>query len=148
MKNAYEKVRATFSYGVVTSVSVAFGETCYAINGCRRTGTYYTYQIKSTTGNTVKTLATDVADHFITNGRYLFYAKCLDRETASWDSYSTSAKYAIYRLGPSTNTRKRLVTCEETTLFGAHGDYLYYGAYKGLLGADAYALNVKSLKRQ
>ena len=46
------------------------------------------------------------------------------------------------------DTRKELAKCEDATLFDAHGDYLYYDAYKGLNGADAYALNVKTRKRQ
>ena len=100
----------------------------------------------------IRTLATGAAGYFITNGKYLYYAKrgASVGDEGSMERLWDHRKHTIYRLNINTGAKKKIVSGVNVVPRGAKGSYLYYGKTSSA-ASDAgslYALNLKTGKKR
>ena len=138
-KRSADSQRRTATAGGVTvnSYSTNRGVFATALVSSTITATYK--------GET-KTLATGVGPSFVTNGRYVFYAKGTTKAKVGTSSYMYDTyKSVIYRLDLKTGAKKKITSGKSWTIYGASKSYVYCGAQTTTaLPNSLYAVNIKT----
>ena len=133
---AYQSSRAV---DVTTTVA---GKTFEAVQYQNDKG-WYVCQITMTQNGSTKTLVDGADAAFVTNGKYLYYAKVTAKLDDGW-----SYKQKIYRLTITSGAKKKLASGINYIPAAAYGSYLYYGSDQGPEGINLYAMNVKTKKKR
>lgn len=133
---AYESSRAV-------DVTTTVGGKSFEATQYQNANGWYVCQITMTKDGVTKTLVDGASADFVTNGKYLYYAKRTARVEGNW-----SYKQAIYRLTIASGAKKKLVSGTDCIPVAAYGNYLYYGKDENADGIDLYALNVKTKKKR
>lgn len=107
------------------------------------------YSLVVTRSGKTKTVAKDVSPTFITNGKYLYYAK-RGKQVASAVPEWNHRKAVIYRLNIKTNAKKRMASGVQIVPRDISGKYLYYTKTKSAASdpSHLYALNTKTCKKK
>lgn len=142
----YVKSASSYDSSTGTTVYVANvgGKTFKAAsNTVPGTGTPLKYTLTVSEGGKTRTLAKDVYWNFLTNGRYVFYAK-----GGKWYGPGVYKRmHTLYRLDLNTGKKKRVAKGVNCYADACNGKYLYYatGMVEGV-GGQLRALRLSTWK--
>lgn len=142
-------VAATPSYsGSSTTYQAAAGGATFRTTGTYVYGEGTVYNLTMTKNGVTKTIARNVEGQFITNGKYLFYAKRGARVTSDTSSQQwmwNCRKNTIYRMKVKSGAKKKVVKGTDFVPHGYYKGYLYYGK-RPAAASDVHSLYARKVK--
>ena len=128
-----------------TSDKIVFGDkTFFSMSSY---GGHYHIYMSQEGARKPRTIATEAAAAFVTNGTYLFYAK---HGAAVYSrGFGTRYKQTIYRINVNTGKKKKIASGTALTPLACSGStWLYAGVNNVYEGYKLYAVNIKTGKKK
>lgn len=135
---------ASYKSSRAVDVTVKVGDVSVTSEQYQKSDGSWTCKIVMNVGSKRKAVASDTASAFVTNGKYIFYAKRGKRTYGASDYAEYTTKNTIYRYTVSTGIKKKVIVGTDWIPLASNGTYLYAGRDNGAEGVKLYAVKVKT----